>query len=118
MGKNGLQMILKNGKLSFVTKDIYDTDVETLGGKFDIIILKDVIEHIHDQEKLLARLKDFLNQRWDYIFWISALANAFWRSPAIEPKLHYQKFLIFIYFPRPVYKGILKLFKEKESYYK
>ena len=53
---------LAAGKISFVSKDIYKVDVQTeLNGKFDIIILKDVIEHIHDQPKLIAWMKSFLN---------------------------------------------------------
>ncbi len=56
-GKKWLSEEIEKGKLSFVVKDIYDTTVESLGGKFDIIILKDVIEHIHDQSKLLSKIK-------------------------------------------------------------
>lgn len=49
------------GKLKFVVKDIYKVDVENdFGGRFDIIILKDVIEHIHDQPKLIGWMKNFL----------------------------------------------------------
>lgn len=49
------------GRLRFVKKDIYKVDIEKdLGGYFDIIVLKDVIEHIHDQEKLIGWMKQFL----------------------------------------------------------
>jgi SAM-dependent methyltransferase len=49
------------GKVRYIDKDIYKVDVEKeLGGKFDIIILKDVIEHIHDQAKLIAEMKRLL----------------------------------------------------------
>ena len=45
---------IRAGKVHFVSKDIYQTDLETdLGGSFDIIILKDVIEHIPNQQKLM-----------------------------------------------------------------
>jgi len=50
------------GRLRFVAKDIYQVDVkEDLNGLFDIIVLKDVIEHIHDQAKLIGWMKNFLN---------------------------------------------------------
>lgn len=53
---------LDAGKVQYIDKDIYKVDVEReLGGKFDIIILKDVIEHIHDQPKLIAEMKRLLN---------------------------------------------------------
>lgn len=50
------------GRLRFVLKDIYNVDIEPdFGGRFDIILLKDVIEHIHDQPKLIGWMKQFLN---------------------------------------------------------
>ena len=49
------------GKIKFVVKDIYQVDVEKdFNGFFDIIVLKDVIEHIHDQPKLIGWMKNFL----------------------------------------------------------
>lgn len=54
---------IDGGKVSFVSKDIYQTDAEELDGKFDIIILKDVIEHIHDQAKLLQRMHQLLEPK-------------------------------------------------------
>lgn len=51
---------IEEGKIAFIASDIYKVAGEELGGKFHIIIMKDVIEHIHDQKKLLHRLHDFL----------------------------------------------------------
>ncbi|MBS1621541.1 MAG: class I SAM-dependent methyltransferase [Bacteroidetes bacterium] len=52
---------LETGKIRFVTKDIYKVDIDKdLNGLFDIIILKDVIEHIHDQPMLIQWMKKFL----------------------------------------------------------
>lgn len=49
------------GRIKFVAKDIYQVDVQKdLNGLFDIIVLKDVIEHIHDQAKLIGWMKNFL----------------------------------------------------------
>jgi 2-polyprenyl-3-methyl-5-hydroxy-6-metoxy-1,4-benzoquinol methylase len=62
--KSKLQSYVVSGKLTMLSKDIYEADVQTdLGGAFDLIILKDVIEHIHDQPKLFRRMKDMLNER-------------------------------------------------------
>lgn len=112
-GEKWLSDDIEKGKLSFVIKDIYDTDVESLGGKFDIIILKDVIEHIHDQSRLLARLKDFLNKDGIIFFgfppWQMPFGGHQQLSQSSLSKIPY-----FHLFPRPVYKGILKLFKEKD----
>ncbi len=49
------------GRIKFVAKDIYKVDVvQDFNGLFDIIVLKDVIEHIHDQSKLIGWMKNFL----------------------------------------------------------
>ena len=44
----------------FEASDIYDVDARALDGPFDLIVMKDTIEHIHDQRRLLARLGEFL----------------------------------------------------------
>jgi SAM-dependent methyltransferase len=50
------------GQLFYIEKDIYKTDlIQDLKGGFDIILLKDVIEHIHDQPKLFRLLHSLLN---------------------------------------------------------
>jgi 2-polyprenyl-3-methyl-5-hydroxy-6-metoxy-1,4-benzoquinol methylase len=42
---------LAAGQISFLARNIYDIDPDQdLPFKFDLIILKDVIEHIPDQE--------------------------------------------------------------------
>lgn len=56
-----LEGYITKGQLRFLSSDIYDVDVDKdLGGRFDLIILKDVIEHIHDQPKLFRRMHDML----------------------------------------------------------
>jgi SAM-dependent methyltransferase len=49
------------GRIQFISKDIYQVNAEKeLGGMYDVIVLKDVIEHIHDQPKLIGWMKNFL----------------------------------------------------------
>jgi SAM-dependent methyltransferase len=56
-----LQPELAAGTIRLISSNIYDVDAnKDLGTKFDIIVLKDVIEHIHDQEKLIGWMKSFL----------------------------------------------------------
>lgn len=48
-------------RVRLISKDIYDADPGSdFGHPFDIIVLKDVIEHIHDQARFLRRMCDFL----------------------------------------------------------
>ena len=59
-----LQSYVDSGQLTLLSCDIYDADIEKdLGGKFDLIVLKDVIEHIHDQPRLFRRMRDMLTDR-------------------------------------------------------
>ncbi|GMV77213.1 MAG: SAM-dependent methyltransferase [Chitinophagaceae bacterium] len=52
---------IASGKIHFISKDIYKVDAtKELNGLFDIIVLKDVIEHIHNQPKLIQWMKNFL----------------------------------------------------------
>ncbi len=44
--------------LTLIAADIYD--VEGLDGKFDIVFMKDTIEHIPNQEKFIPILKNFI----------------------------------------------------------
>ncbi len=48
------------GQIQFYDSDVFKVKVEDLGGKFDLIILKDVIEHIHNREVLYDKFKEFL----------------------------------------------------------
>ena len=60
-GRKWLAPELESGKLTYIISDIYKVDVEKdLGGKFDLIVLKDVIEHIYDQARLMEKLHSFL----------------------------------------------------------
>ena len=45
----------------FIPKNIYDTSIEETG-TFDVIMLRDVIEHIPDQEKFMVFVKKFLKE--------------------------------------------------------
>jgi SAM-dependent methyltransferase len=45
-------------KAGFIAADIYDSGS---AGTFDLVMMRDVLEHIHDQEKFLGFVKRFLN---------------------------------------------------------
>ena len=104
---------IENKTLVFVEKDIYDTDVESLGGRFDIIILKDVIEHIHDQSRLLGRLKDFLTPGGIIFFGFPPWQMPFGGHQQLC-KNSLSKVPYFHLLPKPLYKGLLKLSNEPD----
>lgn len=50
-----------SGQLQLIARNIYDIDpAQEIGFKFDLIILKDVIEHIPDQDRFMTILRQFL----------------------------------------------------------
>lgn len=99
---------IKNGSVKFVTKDIYEVDVVSdFNGLFDIIVLKDVIEHIHDQAKLIGWMKHFLRPGGVIFFgfppWYMPFGGHQQMCRSKVSKLPYIHLL-----PRSIYRWILK----------
>lgn len=78
--ENGIQLLaeeIKTGKLNLFASDIYDPQVmDKFKERFDLIILKDTIEHIPNQEIIMNHLKFFL-KKGGHIFF----AFPPWRMP-------------------------------------
>jgi SAM-dependent methyltransferase len=108
--KELLSNYLVTGQLKLIGKDIFKVDVEKeLGRKFDIIILKDVIEHIHNQPKLIADLKQFLQPNGCIFFGFPP-----WQMPfGGHQQLNKNKFLSALPYyhllPKKMYKWLIKL---------
>lgn len=100
---------LEQGLVKFYHRDIHMFEKNELGFGFDLIILKDVIEHVHDQQKMLGKLKQLLNENG-----IIFIGMPPWRMPfgghqqmlnsKLLSKLPYYHIL-----PRPIYKWMMKL---------
>jgi len=102
-----------NNNLKLIRKNIYNINFKKdLGSKFDLIILKDVIEHIENQKRLMAILKGFLKPK-GFIY----VGFPPWQMPfgghqqictnkilAITPYFHL--------LPNFLYKRILEIFGE------
>lgn len=99
------------GLINFIAEDIYKIDPEKLPFKYDLIILKDVIEHIHDQKKVIGFLKTFLNPHGFIFFTMPP-----WRMPFGGHQQMCSSFLkkipYFHILPRSLYKIVMKIFKE------
>lgn len=99
---------IATGKLTLVSKDIYKVDIESeLQGLFDIIILKDVIEHIHDQPRLIGWMKHFLTPGGIIFFgfppWYMPFGGHQQMCTGKLSKLPYVHLL-----PRTIYQWLLK----------
>jgi SAM-dependent methyltransferase len=104
---------VQNGSCKLLLKDIYDVEPETeFDGKFNLIILKDVIEHIHNQERLIARLRDFLAPDGAVFFGFPP-----WQMPfGGHQQCCTNRFLShcpwYHLLPMPLFKGLFRLFGE------
>jgi SAM-dependent methyltransferase len=106
---------IETGKIRFIARDIYDIDVEKdLPQRFDLIILKDVIEHIHDQEKLLNRLHDYLAPGGSIFFGFPPWYMPFGGHQQMCANKKLAKLPYFHLLPMPLYRSVLRLFGETE----
>ena len=96
------------GKISFISKNIYDTNATDLGGAFDVIILKDVIEHIHDQPKLMAYMQTFLADNGIVFFGFPPWQMPLGGHQQICKGKWLSKIPYYHLLPMPLYKWIMK----------
>ena len=103
-------------KIQFINRNIYDIDTEKdLAYKYDLIILKDVIEHIPQQEEFMRRLQSFLAENGIVFFGFPP-----WQMPfGGHQQICKSKFLSLLPYyhllPMPLYLGVLKLLGEHEN---
>lgn len=98
--------------IEFILADIYK--IETLG-KFDLIIMRDVIEHIHDQEKFMEFVKKFLKPEGKFFLGFPPWFNPFGGHQQICESNILSKLPYFHILPAPIYKLILKIFGESDA---
>lgn len=94
-------------QVKLLADDIYFLD-ETATGSFDIIILRDVIEHIHDQEKFMSFIRKFLKKEGVIFFGFPPWYNPFGGHQQICENKILSKTPYFHLLPPFLYKLILK----------
>lgn len=112
LAQNFLQEELEENKVQLIARDIYETSEKELGGKFDLVVMKDVIEHIHDQKRLLQRLHDLLLPGGAIFFGFPT-----WQMPFVGHQQNCRtkwlsKLPYFHLLPGAIYKWILKKYHE------
>ncbi|MFC4261567.1 class I SAM-dependent methyltransferase [Ferruginibacter yonginensis] len=103
-----LQKDIERGAIHFISKNIYDTTANELGGAFDVIILKDVIEHIHDQPKLMRYMQTFLNKNGVIFFGFPPWQMPLGGHQQICKNKWLSKIPYYHLLPKSIYKWILK----------
>ena len=107
---------LQQGRLTLVRKDIYEVGIEReVGGPFDLIILKDVIEHIPHQGRLLRRLKAFLHPEGSIFFGFPPWQMPFGGHQQVCASKLLSVMPYFHLLPRPLYRGVLRMFGETDA---
>src|SRR5215471_12574104 len=104
------------GKAAVISKNIYDVARKEISENlFDLIILKDVIEHIHDQEKLLNRLKDFLAKDGKIFFGFPPWYMPFGGHQQVCKNKLLSVLPYYHLLPGPIYKAMLRAGGESET---
>ena len=100
--------------IKLISQDIYDIDLESIG-KFDLVFMRDVIEHIHDQEKFMKFLKQFLKPEGRVFFGFPPWWMPFGGHQQICGSMLLSKLPFFHLLPKSLYHLILKSFGEKKA---
>jgi SAM-dependent methyltransferase len=110
-----LQSEVKDGKALFLMKNVYDADfLEKYKNLFDLIILKDTIEHVPQQEKFIPYLKNFLNTGGQIFFGFPPWYMPFGGHQQVCARKLTSVMPYYHILPRFMYKGILKMAGESE----
>ncbi len=93
--------------LTLIAEDIYTS--QSLG-QFDLIIMRDVIEHIHDQEKFMSYVKKFLKPDGKFFLAFPPWYNPFGGHQQICRNKLLSVIPYYHILPQKIYRGILKIF--------
>lgn len=106
--------ILPDARAKFISQNIYDVTSDDIG-KFDLIMLRDVIEHIPNQEVFIKHLKTFLKPEGKVFFGFPPWCMPFGGHQQICRSKFLSKVPYFHLLNRVLYKLILKSFGESNG---
>lgn len=104
------------GQIRFLNADVYDIIPETeFDELFDLVILKDVIEHIHDQERFMPQLKKFLKPGGHVFFAFPPWYMPFGGHQQVADSKVLSSLPYYHILPRSIYRQVLKWGGESEK---
>lgn len=116
LGAEFLKNEIAAGKIRLIKKNVYDDDFcKEYDGYFDLILLKDVIEHIPDQEKFIPYMKRFLKPKGQIYFGYPPWYMPFGGHQQIAKTKWASKLPYYHVLPMPLYLGLLKWMGESEN---
>ncbi len=114
--KEFLAEYVANGQATMLCQNIYEAEFfHSYEGYFDIIILKDVIEHVPDQAKFIPHLAKFLKPGGQIFFGFPPWYMPFGGHQQICKGKLASKLPYYHILPRGLYTILLKLMGEKEA---
>ena len=100
-------------KLTLISDDIYNTN--EFDSQFDLVIVRDVIEHIHDQDKFLGLIKKIMAPNAVVFFAFPPWQNPFGGHQQMCKSKVLSHFPYFHLLPKAIYQTTLKLFAENNN---
>lgn len=114
LGKTWLRKAVPNSTFELLKDNIYNVTAKDIG-TYDLIFMRDVIEHIQDQEKFLGYVKQFLRPNGRIFFGFPPWYMPFGGHQQVCRSKVLSKLPYFHLLPKPLYVGVLKLFGERAS---
>lgn len=106
------------GRAEIISRNIYDFDPEReLPVKYDLVILKDVIEHIPDHARFLKALRGFIHDKGMIFFAFPPWQMPFGGHQQLCASRLLSKWPWLHLLPKPVYAWVLRLFGEPKHKY-
>jgi SAM-dependent methyltransferase len=99
----------QRSNLTLICEDIYNFNLET---KYDLIVIRDVVEHIHDQAKFMRFIQDLLKDGGRIFIAFPPWCNPFGGHQQVCENKILSMLPYYHILPKAVYKAILKLGKE------
>ena len=99
--------------ITLISEDIYN--IKEFQAKFDLIIVRDVIEHIHDQNKCLALMRGLMASAGVAFFAFPPWQNPFGGHQQICENKLLSVLPYYHLLPVPLYRLFLKMFGESEG---
>ncbi len=109
LARHFLRQEIDDKRASIIAKDIYDASFsDEFRNSFDLIVLKDVIEHIHDQSRLMKQLKLYLKPEGKIFFGFPPWYMPFGGHQQVCKNKLLSALPYYHLLPMPLYKSILK----------
>lgn len=116
LGHEFLKPEIEKGKIQLIKKNVFDEDFKNkYDGYFDLILLKDVIEHIPNQEEFIPFMKRFLKPGGQIYFGFPPWYMPFGGHQQVAQSKWASKLPYYHILPMPLYVRLLKWMGEGDG---